>query len=65
MYRQWHRDRIARGEFNVAANPMAAIDKMDADTRRDADHYEKWKDGQKNEKRREKNRRDIADAMPE
>jgi len=65
MYRQGHRDRIARGEFKVAANYMAAMDKMDADTRRNADHYEKWKDGQKNEKRCEKNRQDIADAMPE
>ena len=47
MYRQGHRERIARGEFKVAANYMAAMDQMDADTRRDADSYMAWKEESK------------------
>ena len=62
MYRQGHRDRIARGEFRVAANYMAAMDQMDADTRRDANSYMAWKEGSK------KGGRDgpyPEDAMPD
>ena len=66
LYRQGLRDRIAQGEFGtVAHNYTAAMDKMDADTRRNAEQYEQWHDEQKHGKSREENRRGIADALPE
>ena len=54
MYRRGLRDRIAKGEFATPAKNMAAMDRVDGERDRVAEHFKK-----------EMKERDADDAMPE
>lgn len=58
MYRQGLRERIAHGEFRVTREYMDAMDRMDANVRRDAERFQQWE-------AEKKKRQSLADAMPE